>query len=96
VVGLRSHGGALANLGYRVSNQTVGNVLKRHGIAPAPQRQHATRWRDFIRAHMEVLAGTDVSSLLFRCRKLHCFASSLSRMMDSDQFCDTTWHLPVR
>ena len=28
--------GALANLGYAVSDQTVSNVLKRHGIAPAP------------------------------------------------------------
>src|SRR5262252_7686573 len=27
--------GALSNLGYTVSDQTVGNVLKRHGIAPA-------------------------------------------------------------
>ena len=51
--------GALANLGYSVSDQTVGNVLKRHGIAPAPQREQTTRWRDFIRAHMDVLAGTD-------------------------------------
>ena len=30
--------GALANLGSVVSDQTVGNVLKRHGIAPAPKR----------------------------------------------------------
>ena len=51
--------GALANLGHSVSDQTVGNVLKRNGIAPASQRKHTTRWRDFIRAHMEVLAGTD-------------------------------------
>jgi len=49
----------LANLGHSVSDQTVGSVLKRYGIAPAPQRKHTTRWRDFIRAHMEVLAGTD-------------------------------------
>jgi putative transposase len=28
--------GALANLGYRISDQTVGNILKRHGIPPAP------------------------------------------------------------
>ena len=27
--------GALANLGHVVSDQTVGNVLRRHGIAPA-------------------------------------------------------------
>src|SRR5438876_8378799 len=30
--------GALASLGYTISDQTVGNVLKRHGIAPAPER----------------------------------------------------------
>src|SRR5712691_521234 len=31
--------GALANLGLTVSDQTVGNVLKRHGIPPAPERK---------------------------------------------------------
>jgi putative transposase len=31
--------GALANLGYHVSDQTVGNVLRRHGIPPAPERK---------------------------------------------------------
>jgi putative transposase len=31
--------GALANLGLTVSDQTVGNILKRHGIPPAPQRK---------------------------------------------------------
>jgi hypothetical protein len=30
--------GALANLGYQVSDQTVGNILRRHGIAPVPER----------------------------------------------------------
>src|SRR5262252_4771712 len=29
-------GGALANLGYTLSDQTVGNILKRHGLPPAP------------------------------------------------------------
>jgi len=28
--------GALTNLGYRLSDQTVGNILKRHGVPPAP------------------------------------------------------------
>ena len=28
--------GALANLGYQVCDQTVGNVLQRHGLLPAP------------------------------------------------------------
>jgi Homeodomain-like domain len=51
--------GALANLGHHVSDQTIGNVLKRHGIAPAPKRSQSTTWKDFIAAHMAVLAGTD-------------------------------------
>ena len=51
--------GALANLGYAVSDQTVGNILTRHGIPPAPARKHTTTWKDCIRAHQEVLAATD-------------------------------------
>ena len=48
--------GALANLGYTVSEQTVGNVLKRHGIAPAPKRSQNTTWKEFIQTHLAVLA----------------------------------------
>ena len=51
--------GALANLGYRVSDQTVKNILRRHGIAPAPKRSQVTSWKDFLAAHMNVLAGCD-------------------------------------
>jgi putative transposase len=51
--------GALANLGHRLSDQTVGNILRRHGIAPAPKRSQNTSWKDFIAAHMDVLAGAD-------------------------------------
>jgi putative transposase len=51
--------GALANLGHRVSDQTVGNVLPRHGIDPAPKRSQNTTWKEFIESHMAVLAGID-------------------------------------
>jgi transposase InsO family protein len=51
--------GALANLGYTISDQTVGNILKRHGIPPAPERKTTTPWKEFIRTHMEVLVATD-------------------------------------
>ena len=51
--------GALANLGHRVSDQTVANVLRRYGIAPAPKRCQKTTWKEFISAHLAVLAGTD-------------------------------------
>src|SRR5262249_51984586 len=30
--------GALANLGHAISDRTVGNILRRHNIAPAPER----------------------------------------------------------
>ena len=51
--------GALANLGYSLSDETVGNILRRNGIPPAPERKRTTTWKEFIRAHMDVLAGTD-------------------------------------
>jgi putative transposase len=51
--------GALANLGQEISDQSVGNILRRHGIAPAPKRKQSTTWSDFIRSHRDVLAGTD-------------------------------------
>ena len=31
--------GALENLGYRLSDQTVANILRRHGVPPAPPPQ---------------------------------------------------------
>jgi putative transposase len=51
--------GALANLGYQISDQTVGNVLQRHGLPPAPERKRTTTWAAFIRTHVALLAGTD-------------------------------------
>ena len=62
--------GALANLGHVVSDQTVGNVLRRYGIAPAPKRSQTTTWKQFIAAHMAVLAGTD----FFTVEVLTCVA----------------------
>jgi transposase InsO family protein len=51
--------GALQHLGYTISDQTVGNILKRHSIPPAPERKKTTIWTEFIRAHMEVLMAAD-------------------------------------
>jgi putative transposase len=51
--------GALANLGHEISDQTVGNVLRRHGLPPAPERRRTTTWAAFIRTHQALLAGSD-------------------------------------
>ncbi|HWX36071.1 MAG TPA: helix-turn-helix domain-containing protein [Steroidobacteraceae bacterium] len=50
---------ALANLGHEISDQTVGNVLRRHALPPAPERKRTTTWAAFIRTHLALLAGTD-------------------------------------
>jgi putative transposase len=36
--------GALANLGHRISDTTVANILKAHGIEPAPDRRRQSTW----------------------------------------------------
>jgi putative transposase len=51
--------GALRHLGYTISDQTVGNILKRHGMSPAPERQKTRTWHEFIRTHLDVLVATD-------------------------------------
>jgi putative transposase len=45
--------GAPADLGYEVSDQTVGNIVRRHDIA------RSTTWKEFIESHTDVLAGAD-------------------------------------
>jgi putative transposase len=51
--------GAVRHVGYTISDQTVGNLLKRHGIPPAPARKRSTTWSEFIRTHIDVLVATD-------------------------------------
>ncbi len=53
--------GALKTLGHIVSDQTVGNVLRRLGIDPAPRRCQQMNWAHFVRTHMAVLAGSTSS-----------------------------------
>ena len=51
--------GALKNLGHAVSPNTIANVLKRHGIEPAPERSKKTTWTEFLRRHLDQLAAAD-------------------------------------
>jgi len=36
-----------------------GNVLKRNGIPPAPERDQDTTWATFIKNHQDVIAACD-------------------------------------
>jgi transposase InsO family protein len=55
--------GALTNLGYDVGRGTIATILRQHGIEPAPQRQKRTTWREFLKAHWDVLAAADFFSV---------------------------------
>jgi putative transposase len=48
---------------HDLSDQTVGNVLRRHALPPAPERKRTTTWAAFIRTHLAVLAGTGFLSV---------------------------------
>jgi transposase InsO family protein len=51
--------GALANVGYHITDTTVGNILKRHGIDIPPHRPRKTTWKQFLGSHWESLTATD-------------------------------------
>ena len=51
--------GALANLGYQISDQTIGNILKRNGIMPVPIRKPHLSWSHFIAMHKDVITACD-------------------------------------
>jgi hypothetical protein len=53
----------LGNLGHAISDRTVGKILRRHSIGPAPERSRATSWKEFIRSHIQVLAVADFFTL---------------------------------
>jgi putative transposase len=51
--------GALANLGHRIARNTIANILKRHGIEPAPERSRKTRWKEFLSRHWNQIVASD-------------------------------------
>ncbi len=55
--------GALANVGYEISDTTVENILKGQGIEPAPKRKRTGSWETFLKAHWDVLASVDFTTV---------------------------------
>ena len=54
--GYRRIQGALANLGHVLAHKTIANILKQHGIEPAPERSRKTTWREFLSRHFDQVA----------------------------------------
>ena len=45
------------------SDQTVGNILKAHGIETAPERKQQTTWKTFIQSHWDMLGAIDFTTI---------------------------------
>jgi putative transposase len=57
--GYRRIQGALANLGHLLAHNTIAEILKRHGIEPAPERSRKTTWKEFLSRHWDQLVASD-------------------------------------
>jgi hypothetical protein len=51
--------GPLANLGHSLARTTIANILKRHGIEPAPERSRKTTWKEFLNRHWNHIIASD-------------------------------------
>ena len=57
--GYRRIQGALSNLGHAVGRGTIAEVLARHGIEPAPERERKTTWKEFLTQHWDLIVAAD-------------------------------------
>ena len=55
--------GELAKVGYRISDATAANILKAHGIEPAPIRKRTGSWATFLKSHWDVMAAIDFTTV---------------------------------
>ena len=52
--------GELTKLGYIIGRSTVRDILQRHGVSPAPERQRqSSTWRAFLRRHQDQILACD-------------------------------------
>jgi putative transposase len=59
-LGFKKLEGELRKLGFEVSRATVRQVLRRHGIPPAPERSHrGFSWRTFLNHYKEQILACD-------------------------------------
>ena len=57
--GYRRIQGALSHLGHKVARSTIADILERHGIEPAPERNRKTTWQEFLARHWEGIVAAD-------------------------------------
>ena len=67
--GYRRIQGALANLGHEVARGTIANILREHGLEPAPEQERKTTWKEFLSRQREVIAAADFFTIEAWTRK---------------------------
>jgi len=72
--GYRRIQGALANVGHVLARNTIANILKRHGIEPAPERSRKTTWKEFLNRHWDQIIAADFFTIeVWTCTGLRRF-----------------------
>jgi hypothetical protein len=67
--GYRRIEGALSNLGHKLARSTIAEILRRHGVEPAPERKKKTTWKEFLAQHWDVLVAADFFTVEVWTRK---------------------------
>src|SRR5579863_7529689 len=52
-----------------VARGTIANILKEHGLEPAPERERKTTWKEFLSQHREVIVAADFFTIEAWTRK---------------------------
>jgi hypothetical protein len=60
-IGLPAHTRRALQSGYRIARGTVANILKQHGMEPAPVWNRNTTWKEFLSRHWELIVAADFS-----------------------------------
>jgi putative transposase len=53
----------MRNLSHNISTATIANILREHGIEPAPDRKCQSTWKTFLKTHWDVLAPVDFTTI---------------------------------
>ena len=57
--GYRRIQGTLSNLGHKLTRSTIADILERHGMEPAPERNRKTTWKEFLTQHWNLIVAAD-------------------------------------
>ena len=89
--------GECRKLGHEVSTQTIANILRRHGIPPAPERSRSPSWRHLLSHYKDQILACDfftIETLLLRTFYLLFFIELGSRRVHfagCTRHPNTTW-----